>query len=192
MFYCRLGRHELLQDSNNNFIAITPQQVEAIFDNQKSSELLLNLSRVAVKPLLECCEKLFHHMQRDVYAICTESRELYSVWLKERQFRITSSNAYTLYTYGKNKNPDWKKKSLNYFYGNQISNCYTKHDLEYEPIARKAYEDLISSKVVECGLIVSKENQWLACSPDGILFLNNKPFKLIEIKCPYEGRKKNE
>ena len=131
-------------------------------------------------------------MQRDVYAICTdnESRELYSIWLNERQFRITSSNAYTLFTYGKNKNPDWKKKSLDYFYGKQISNCYTKHCLEYEPIARKVYEDLISSKVVECGLIVSKENPWLACSPDGILFLNNKPFKLVEIKCPYEGRKR--
>lgn len=73
---------------------------------------------------------------------------------------------------------------------NNLVIVYTKHGLEYEPIARKVYEDLISSKVVECGLIVSKENQWLACSPDGILFLNNKPFKLIEIKCPYEGRKR--
>lgn len=123
LFYCRFERHELLQDFNKNIVASNPEQIETIFDNQKSSEFLSNLNKVAVKPLQKCCEKLFNHMQRDVYAICTESRELYSVWLNERQFRITSSNAYTLFTYGKNKNPDWKKKSLDYFYGKQFSNC---------------------------------------------------------------------
>src|SRR5436190_3343406 len=48
----------------------------------------------------------------------------------------------------------------------------------------------MSTELVECGLIVSKDNPWLGYSPDGIVFENNKPFKLIEIKCPYEGKKK--
>ena len=117
--------------------------------------------------------------------------ELYSVWLSERQFRITASNAYSLFTYRNNKSPDWEKKSNAYFYGASFSNANTKYGLENEPFAREAYKNLMSVEVVECGLVVSKTNPWLGCTPDGIVFKDGKLFKLIEIKCPKVGKKHN-
>lgn len=51
-----------------------------------------------------------------------------------------------------------EKKSLKYFYGSDFSNSFTKHGLENEPLAREAYQELMSMEVVECGLIVSKDN----------------------------------
>lgn len=139
-------------------------------------------------PLKPCCDEILSYLSRDVHTICTESHELYSVWQKERKFRITANDAYRLHTYHKNKNPDWEKKSLDYFFVASFSNAHTKYDLDNEPLAREAYEKIMGVKVIQCGLIVSKTNPWLGCSPDGIVLQDDKPFKVIEIKCPKEGK----
>lgn len=44
-------------------------------------------------------------------------------------------------------------------------------------------------EVTQCGLIVSKLNPWLGCSPDRVIFKNNKPNKILERKCRTEGKK---
>lgn len=128
-------------------------------------------------------------MSTDALTICLKSTELYSVWLAERELRITASRAYSLFTYYSNKNPDWKKKSNDYFYSPSFSNENTKYGLEQETYARETYANLMSMEIVECGLVISELNPWLGCSPDGIAFKDNKPFKLIEIKCPKEGKR---
>ncbi|XP_015188687.1 PREDICTED: uncharacterized protein LOC107072893 [Polistes dominula] len=123
--------------------------------------------------------------------ICKETAEFYSVWKKERQFRITGSDpTYKLFTYRNNKKSDWEQKSLQYFYPTAISNCYTKYGLINKLITRELYEKYINCKVVECGLVVAHNNSWLGSSPDGIVFDDLKPIKMIEIKCPYNGKKK--
>lgn len=127
----------------------------------------------------------------DVVDICVKTSEYHSTWLEERQFRITGSDSYQLFTYRNNKKPDWCQKSKKYFYPESLSNAYTQHGLKNEPLARNLYDESESSiTVAECGLVISQKNPWLAYSPDGVVFdKNNNPIKLIEIKCPYEGKK---
>lgn len=191
-FIYRIGRHEPIQvSSNNNSSIICFERIQAIFSNQKSSVFLDKLEKIVVNPLQDCCEQIVEQLNGDVQVICKETAEFYSIWKKERKFRITGSDpTYRLFTYIKNKNPDWEQKSFKYFYPTAINNSYTKHGLVNEPIARQLYENFIKFKVVECGLIVAHNNPWLGCSPDGIVFDNLKPIKVIEIKCPYNGKKK--
>lgn len=63
-----------------------------------------------------------------------------------------------------------------------------EHGKKYEPFARDAYRQLLKCNVVECGLVVSEMNPWLGFSPDGVVVESGRPVKLIEIKCPFEGR----
>ena len=105
------------------------------------------------------------------------------------QTRKTISHHWlNIFTYCSNKNPDWRQKALKYFYCNSFTNKYVKHGLDNEPHALKVYEQAQEVKIVQCGVIVSKLNPWLGYSPDGVLFKNQKPFKLIEVKCPFDGK----
>lgn len=58
--------------------------------------------------------------------------------------------------------------------------------IRYEPVARDLYEASLGddTKIQQCGLIVAKDNAWLAYSPDGVLIKDNEPIALLEIKCP--------
>ncbi|XP_074107794.1 uncharacterized protein LOC141533037 [Cotesia typhae] len=187
------GRHEAIKEinnNNNNSLVLSPEKLQKIIDCQKSSELLSVLKNFKIGHIQNCCVETFSRLSMDASTICLKSTEFYSVWLAERENRITASRAYSLFTYFSNKNPDWKKKSNDYFYGSSFSNDDTKYGLEQETYAREIYENLMSMEVVQCGLVISELNPWLGCSPDGIVFENNKPFKLIEIKCPKEGKRK--
>ena len=54
-----------------------------------------------------------------------------------------------------------------------------------EPKARQCYEDFYGEKVLEAGLVVCKEQPWLACSPDGLVIDPvTGDLILLEIKCP--------
>lgn len=68
-------------------------------------------------------------------------------------------------------------------------NNATKHGSEWEKVANNIYLTTLSSdlSVKRCDLVVSPIVPWLAFSPDGILFKDNKPQALIEIKCLYKG-----
>ena len=94
----------------------------------------------------------------------------------------------TTLLYCSNKNPDWRQKALKYFYCNSFTKKYVKHGLDNEPHALKVYEEAQGVNILQCGVIVSKLNPWLGYSPDGVLFKNQKPFKLIEVKCPFDGK----
>lgn len=63
------------------------------------------------------------------------------VWHSERAKRITASNCYTLYTYSKNKNPNWPKKIATYFkIINPTKNMKMGNIME--PVAIRDYEFL--------------------------------------------------
>ena len=81
-----------------------------------------------------------------------------------------------------------KKKTENYFFPKPLCNKFVKHGIACELLARAAYEENQNVKVIPYGLVVSKQNTWLGYSPDGIVFKDGKPWKLIEIKCPYNGK----
>lgn len=61
---------------------------------------------------------------------------------------------------------------------------------KHEETARHKYIESSQSEVFVPGLIVNKIYPWLAYSADGVVFRNGKPFKLLEIKCPYAGNHK--
>ncbi|XP_046603613.1 uncharacterized protein LOC124297059 isoform X2 [Neodiprion virginianus] len=184
------GRHAPLQQPT---IETVPpenlQLIQRLISHSFSSSILLNLSEKPFRPLRECCQKLLEQLIGNPYNICLETQKFYSVWQKERQFRITGSRCYELYTYRKNLKPNWKNKSMKYFYPTNISTPAMKHGLKFEPVARETYQELNpSTNVFQCGLIISRDNPWLGYSPDGIIFDKDKPIKLLEIKCPYEGK----
>ncbi|KAK0073325.1 hypothetical protein PV326_013536, partial [Microctonus aethiopoides] len=70
---------------------------------------------------------------------------------------------------------------------NTVFNAALNHGLKFESAARIAYEKTTGVNVFQCRLLVPKNNPWLGYSPDGVLFEDNKPVKLIEIKCSYDG-----
>ena len=154
---------------------------------------MLNLSRTGPNQLLkECCENLLNSLNEDTQSVCKETLKSRVEWKKKRQFRVTGSRCYALYTYSKNKNPNWKQKTQKYFYPKAFKKTMAmKHGIKNEPFAREAYEAEIGIKVIQLGLVVSRENSWLEYSPDGVtLDENGKPNKLIEIKCPLAGKTK--
>lgn len=65
---------------------------------------------------------------------------------------------------------------------------YVQHGIATENEARIAYKTRNNYTVLETGLIICKKHPWLAFSPDGIVMENNKPIKLLEIKCPFIGK----
>lgn len=93
------------------------------------------------------------------------------------------SRCYSLYTYSLG---DWAEKARKYFWATEFTNKYVRHGNTYEGVARTKYSTESHLHVQECGLIVSKTEPWLAYSPDGVVMNDNKPYRLLEIKCPVE------
>ncbi|KAK9719306.1 YqaJ-like viral recombinase domain [Popillia japonica] len=69
-----------------------------------------------------------------------------------------------------------KKESIGLQYG-----------IRNEKVARECFKSLTGCNVIEFGFIISCFNNWMGFSPDGVIFEENKPVALLEIKCPYAG-----
>lgn len=147
------------------------------------------LSQIPFRPLRQCCETVLEQLSGDCVSLCQETHNSVASWMRERQFRITGSRCYALFTYSKNKNPNWEEKSTKYFHPKAFSSQSTSHGILYEANARLKYESVRSVSVNQCGLVISENNPWLAYSPDGIIFEDNRPSRLLEIKCPIAGKK---
>lgn len=109
-------------------------------------------------------------------------------WKEERRLRITASQCYSLYTYTKNKNPDWIKKISTYINPKQFKSSATDYGKNNEQKALDAYQTQTGFIVSKMGLVVNPSASWLACSPDGIDIPRNV---LIEVKCPVLGASTN-
>ena len=55
---------------------------------------------------------------------------------------------------------------------------------DMEPIAIQAYEDYTGLNVERVGFIESDKFDWFGVSPDGLILINGKFTKAIEVKCP--------
>ncbi|KAG0427177.1 hypothetical protein HPB47_025760, partial [Ixodes persulcatus] len=64
-----------------------------------------------------------------------------------------------------------------------------KYGTETEPTARKRYEEGEGCTVIRIGLVISKVQGWLCCSPDGLVQAGDDNI-LLEIKCPCRCRDK--
>jgi len=160
--------------------------------NIEDSNVMKTVFQEFVNPLNSCCmNKVMDMSKENVVNAFISSGKSFQDWLRIRQFRITGSRVYAIYTYSFNKNPDWKKKSLNYFYPKSFTNKFVEHGKKSEKMAIHEYELSTKSKVEICGIVISKLNAWMSYSPDGIIIKDGKPVTLIEVKCPYEGRTNN-
>lgn len=110
--------------------------------------------------------------------------------MKNRQFRITGSRCYSLYTYNKTCKTEkqWALNSSRYFWPKPFTNKYVEHGIEFENVARQLYSKNTNIKIHEFGFITHSISPWLGYSLNGVILdVHNKPIKLIEIKCPYKG-----
>lgn len=100
-------------------------------------------------------------------------------------FEILGSRCYSIYTYSKK---DWIVKANKYFWPRKISNKYIEHGLKYEGEALEKYKQTNHYDVCNLGLVICKRYPWLAYSPDGVVMSEGVPVRLVEIKCPYNGK----
>ncbi|KAL7302499.1 hypothetical protein TKK_0005142 [Trichogramma kaykai] len=164
--------------------------VAAIFENQ-DSELMNFIRDMKTDKLQECCEKLLKSFEGDYKDICEKTAKSHDFWLQQRQYRITGSMCYIVYTYSSCKRPNWPNKCSTLFTPNDYKNKYMEYGNKTEPEARQAFIKNTNFIVKEVGLVISKSNPWMGYSPDGIIFQNGKPTALLEIKCPYIGKTSN-
>lgn len=184
------GRHSpvIFQDPEKKSISDEDRKaIEVIFTEQNNDVIqLVRDSNATV--LQECCSATLASLEKDFVEVCVDTKLSYSSWHNERMFRITGSTCYGLFTYIKNKQPNWKKKCNDHLSPKNFRSEFTEYGKEMEGPAREEFKKFTGLKVYETGLIVSKLNPWLAYSPDGVIFNNNKPSALLEIKCPVKGK----
>jgi len=60
------------------------------------------------------------------------------------------------------------------------TNTYMQHGIDNEPVARMAYEEVISGLVHEVGFVMHPQIYMFGCSPDGLVESKG----IVEIKCP--------
>jgi len=181
----KYGRHlpSSVLNQNNNV-----QSIELILSSHPLMDILENYP---VMDMGDCCKDFYYSkLSTDAAGIMNRSLKDKTFWDSCRQFRITGSRCYSLYTYNKTLKTDeqWSFKSSKYFWAKSFTNKFVKHGIEYENTARDLYASCSNQKIVECGLVINSKNPWLGYTPDGVIVNNeNVPIKLIEIKCPFKG-----
>ncbi len=119
-------------------------------------------------------------------------------WRSERRKRITASNTGVIAKMRSTTKRSKKVQELLYtgFKGNKA----TTYGSEKEGIARQEYityqqrNNHPDLAVHDCGLFVSKDSNWLAATPDGLVHDPSDsihPTGLLEIKNPYTAKDKD-
>lgn len=143
----------------------------------------------------DCCQKTWSKLsQYEPDYIRIRSKTDKHFWDDVRQYRITGSRCYSLYTY--NMKPrteeEWNLKASKYFWPVKVSNKFVHHGIKYENTARILYEKETGIQIFQCGCITWPNEPWLSYSPDGLIVNEfNVPIKLVEIKCPFKGKSMN-
>lgn len=88
------------------------ENIEIILKHGSSSDLLCEFGSIG--PLTECCSTVLKRIETfDQLFVAVNSKFDKNLWQQERQFRITASRCYSIFTYSKN---DWIKKAATYFW----------------------------------------------------------------------------
>lgn len=122
-------------------------------------------------------EQAVHIAEQTLYQKCIH-------WRYARKKRITASRAYSLFTYNKNKHPDWTQKISKYVFPAVVQTKAVQYGTYTEPLARACYEQQERCTVLQIGLLVNPSAPWLGYSPDSYVVDADKIF---EIKCPLLG-----
>nr|XP_029712998.1 uncharacterized protein LOC115257492 [Aedes albopictus] len=121
----------------------------------------------------------------EIIKICEQTKcQDNNAWRLHRSIRVTGSSCYELFTYSKNKNPDWTKKIQSYLNPKPLHTKAVQYGKDMEQAAFSCNKEKRNPLIKKCGFVVSPENSWMGVSPDGIDPLNKV---LLEIKCPLKG-----
>jgi len=99
-------------------------------------------------------------------------------WLKLRQEAITATDAIKILGKGVIGKQDLFNSKI-YRRHNEYTNKYMEWGTEMEPVARKLYESVNETTVLQPGFVKHRNIPWLASSPDGVTDTGI----LLEIKC---------
>ncbi|KAJ8914082.1 hypothetical protein NQ315_014277, partial [Exocentrus adspersus] len=159
--------------------------MEELFDSVGKSPIMEEVYNTTISGIDVCCVETYNSLIPcdNNLKVCIETEKNRDAWQKQRQYRITGSRCYSIFTYGKN---DWHKKAYDYFWPKTFTNKYVRHGIEHEKNAKMCYSKTNNIYILETGLIIDPKNAWLGYSPDGIVVSENALIKLLEIKCPYK------
>ncbi|OXU17293.1 hypothetical protein TSAR_003240 [Trichomalopsis sarcophagae] len=185
-----LGRHDPIVLKEKSKVSQAEKEVIKIILEAQDSDTMQYIQKFEVLVLQDCYLNTIDHLSHNLQTISENTKDHYDHWIRERQYRITGSICYRLFTYTKLRRSvvAWKKKFQSTFAPKNYKTAAMEHGNLSESEARNAFRKVVNSEVVEVGLIVSRLNPWLAYSPDGILIKQNKPIALLEIKCPMAGK----
>ena len=94
-------------------------------------------------------------------------------WFDERYVRITcSSRAHRVKTRDQENLDSLIKQFLKEKYKGRFTPDML-YGIETEPVAKEVFQNLTNCKVYDVGLVISVNQPFLACSPDGLIFINN-------------------
>lgn len=118
-------------------------------------------------------------LEQQTIQLCTIGQAFNDEWKYQRRNRITASFAGKVFKMRESTNSTSCIKSILYPVDLK-NNDNVRRGIDFEPFAKKKYEEITGNFVTECGLFVSIENGILAASPDGIIDVHG----IVEIKCP--------
>ena len=108
------------------------------------------------------------------------------LWLDARQWRVTSSN------FGRVCNRQFQQSYPTSLIKTVLGDYGTPHSAalqwgcDHERDAIQQYMVTTGTRVEDCGVFLSVDYPFLATSPDGVIWLRNEKFGIIEVKCPYK------
>lgn len=136
--------------------------------------------------LNKCCVETYNKLYPcNAVEVCRKTLVNKECWLEERKYSITASRCYI---YILVRPMGWKSKEV--LFWTTITEWKYQIWKWTRKFAREAYRNYTKNTVVEFGFCVYQSEPWLGVSPDSIVVdeNENKPVKLIEIKCPVIGR----
>ena len=188
------------------YVDVEPSsQVPPDHDANVYSEVEISTSESMTKPLQEYVKSMDIQSHKDLPPLTQEQIDVINhattdqakstTWHTQRHFRITASNIHNVFT--KMKKVEQKKKVATESLVKILSgtgSSFVSDDMRYgtalESEARHQFEKKLKKdghknlSVKACGLIIHKQYQFIAASPDGLVSCSCCAERPLEIKCP--------
>ena len=142
------------------------------------------------------CEKVKYTIkvtqaEVDYLADSTVKQSSSTVWHEQRKGRITASVAHRVIHTNQDQPAPSVIKTICHPDTGTLNTPAVSWGREKEPIAYKAYKDIVSPLHTECviketGLRICVDKPFIGASPDGIVTCECHGDGVIEIKCPYK------
>ena len=108
------------------------------------------------------------------------------LWYEERTKRLSSSMFGRICKAMNSDKTDRHKLARSLVEVTKIKAPALDHGRKYEDMAISAYMSATDHDVKKCGIVVSCDKPFLACSPDGVI----DNFNFLEVKCPFTAKDK--